>query len=285
MVAKTATRKSATGKKKIRKSASRSSTPPRRIENWEELLQTAINLPGTLGTTYSRFHNYSYLNMVLLLSQGVNEPCASYDRWREMGRHVIAGTHGYLINRPFIRKKRGAKEGDDDETYLSFVLVRGAHPYSHTEGEEPPAVEPPTWDRSKALAELKVREIDFFDLDWNTQGYSRGREFAINPAAVYPFKTMLHELAHIELGHTVEQPTLEEHKGVREFQAESVAHILMHEFGVGDQFNPDESRSYIQTWLAGGQVTDSDIKAVFRVADKIRKAGYPDEKKEPPASE
>jgi hypothetical protein len=148
----------------------------------------------------------------------------------------------------------------------------------------------PVWDRSKALAELKVREVDFQIPKWNAQGYSftsdGGHRFAINPVAVYPFKTLLHELGHIVLGHTVEVATEETHRGVREFQAEAVAHILMHEFDAVDQFDPAESRAYIQNWLSGAEPpTKKEITPIFRAAEKIRQAGYPVKKEDSTVSE
>ncbi|WP_280350378.1 ImmA/IrrE family metallo-endopeptidase [Nocardia abscessus] len=260
---------------KPRKTA-KPAAPAPSIENWEELLNIAITVPGAMGNTYSRFHRYSVLNMALLMSQGIMEPCASYERWKAMGRQVQKGTHAALINRPIIIK-REVEGSEDPATFKRFKLVKGAHPYSNTEGAELPPYVPPTWDRSKALAELGIRQVDYQKIDGNSQGYSFAKSFAINPVAVYPFKTLMHELGHIVLGHTVEVPTEETHRGIREFQAEAVAHIVLNELEATDQFNPSESRAYIQGWLNGETPSKQQIAAVFSAADKILRAGFPDQ--------
>jgi hypothetical protein len=242
--------------------------------DWQDTLETALKVPGSFGSTYTRFHTYSFLNQVLLYSQGCNEPCASYKTWQDMGRQVRAGTHGYLINKPITKKRRGAKEDDKDATYTSFVLVRGAHPYSHTDGDDLPAYEPAGWSLDKALAELDITRVPFESTNGNMQGYAFKRSLAINPVAVYPLKTTMHELAHIVLGHTDNAtPEALRHKGIAEFQAEATAYLLMRELDSEDHFNADESRAYIQYWLRDTEVTDKAIRQVFTTVTTILKAG------------
>lgn len=244
--------------------------------DWTEILHAAITVPGSMGSTYNRFYRYSFLNQVLLWSQGANEPCASYNAWKDMGRQVRKGTHGYLINRPVTRKRRHAAEDDENATYTAFVLTGGAHPYSHTDGDEPlPPYDPPSWSLEKAKAELGVTQVAFEHTDGNAQGYSYGHHYALNPMAAYPLKTTLHELAHIVLGHTTEtSPDREYHQGLREFQAEASAHLLMRELEAEDQFDPAESRAYIQNWLSDStNVPDKAISGVFKAVETILKAG------------
>lgn len=53
------------------------------------------------------------------------------------------------------------------------------------------------------------------------QGYSRGAEIAINPVAVRPVKTLMHELGHVVLGHTLPHAYEDYaiHQVIKEFQA------------------------------------------------------------------
>jgi hypothetical protein len=44
-------------------------------------------------------------------------------------------------------------------------------------------------------------------INGNLQGYSFDRKFEVSPVAVYPMKTLLHELGHIVLGHTTDCAT------------------------------------------------------------------------------
>jgi hypothetical protein len=54
----------------------------------------------------------------------------------------------------------------------------------------------------------------------------KGREVSISPIAAMPHKTLVHELAHIELGHTTESDFTDTDitpRSLREAEAEAVA--------------------------------------------------------------
>jgi antirestriction protein ArdC len=120
--------------------------------------------------------------------------------------------------------------------------------------------------------------VAFDHLDGNVAGYSVGKDLAINPVAVHPHKTMLHEVGHIVLGHTEEDRVAEyrQHRGLFEFQAESTAYLTGHELDLLDEGSASESRNYIQTWLQGERPPDLAVRQVFRATDQILRAGYPD---------
>jgi antirestriction protein ArdC len=230
-----------------------------------------------MSNVYSRFYQYSFLNCLLLYSQGVSEPVATYKRWAEMGRQVQKGSKAKAILRPISIKTKNAETGEDESKVKGFKMVNCLFTVSETEGEPLPEYELPEWSPATALEALDVREVPFAILDGNTAGYSVGREFAINPVAPYPLKTTFHELAHIQLGHTAPDAhaAYQEHRGTAEFQAEAVAYIVMNELGMAEFMDAPESRSYIQGWLRGDMPSDQDIRQVFTVADKILKAGRP----------
>src|SRR5688572_2332603 len=111
---------------------------------------------------------------------------------------------------------------------------------------------------SRAMSALAIRQVPFKSMDGNMQGYSVGQEFAINPVAVYPMKTRMHEIAHIALGHTTPEELAEYqlHRGHREFEAEGTAFLVVNELG---QLNDDMarvSRGYVQGWLKDDRPTD-----------------------------
>lgn len=248
-------------------------TPP----HWEQVLETALNLPGRSGETYSRFRNLSLGNQALLMMQGVTEPVHTFKGWPELNRHVKKGSKAKAIYVPMFRKQE--KENGDEEKRLSgFRLVNCMFGVSDTEGDDLPEYEPPTWSKERALGSLAIREIAYEHIDGNSQGYSVGKEFAVNPVAVYPFKTMQHELSHIVHGHTTEDRLQEyrTHRGLYEFEAEGSAYLIMNELGATDQFDADESRHYIQSWLQGQKPDEKSIRSVFSTADRIIKAGRPE---------
>ncbi|MET4003897.1 antirestriction protein ArdC [Arthrobacter sp. UYCu511] len=241
---------------------------------WQHLLEEALTMPGGMSDTYSRFYNYSLLNQVLLFQQGVLEPVNTYQRWQDMGRQVQKGSKAKGILRPMLRKETD-DQGVEEQKVRGFKMINCLFTVSDTEGDPLPEYEPKLWSPERAMATLAIREVAFDSLNGNTQGFSRGQELAINPVAKYPMKTLAHELGHIVIGHTSEgqHDDYLQHRGLKEFQAEGTAYLVMNEIEAHDQFDAAESRAYVQHWLRGEQPDDQSIRQVFTATDKIIKAG------------
>src|ERR1041384_4974624 len=105
---------------------------------------------------------------------------------------------------PLTRKMKDERSGEEQTVITTFVWKPHWFVLTQTEGEPVPMPEIPAWNKEKTLAALGIQEIPFTDTNGNVQGYARKREIAISPLAAMPHKTLLHELAHIELGHTLE---------------------------------------------------------------------------------
>src|SRR5207237_3144420 len=174
------------------------------------LLVSAVRDPGLLSKAYSAFHDYSLGNQLLAWSQclarGIQPgPMATFQRWRELGRHVRRGERALVLCRPVTVKRQPTDESDGAAAaavFTRFVYTPRWFVLAQTDGE--PMTEPPTpsWDKDQALAALNIEEAPFDLLDGNTLGYARARSIAINPTNPLPWKTRLHECAHILLGHT-----------------------------------------------------------------------------------
>lgn len=242
--------------------------------DYERLMQEALTMPGQMGSTYSRFYQYSFGNQIALWMQGVEEPVNTYKRWLAMGRQVKRGSKAKSIMVPLLYKGED-KDGNEEMQMRGVKWLSCLFTLSETEGEELPAWEPPTWSRERALGALGVREVAFQQSNGNIQGYARGNELAINPLAAYPLKTTFHELGHIVLKHTTDDGLQEyqQHRGIFEFQAESVAYLGMNEVGAQAYMDAAESRQYIQQWLSGREPAERDIRQVFGATDKILKSG------------
>lgn len=250
--------------------------------DWTKLLDEALTAPGNLGNTYNRFHDYSLTNMMLFLMQGLHEPVASYSRWKSLGRQVKQGSRAKEVIVPVMVNE---DQPPTDETLeekreriarlIGFKVVRAVFGYSDTEGDDIPPAPLPGWDLQKALGKLGIREAPFTSTDGNIQGYSYGLEFAINPVAANRHKTVMHELGHIVLGHTIpaSYDAAPMHRGLREFEAEGTAYLVMNELGQLDEESASVSRGYIQWWLAEEQPPVSSIKHVFRAAEALLRAG------------
>jgi hypothetical protein len=172
--------------------------------DWRATLTEALDAPGSLGNTYTRFYNYSFLNQVRLMMQGTREPVATYNRWVELGRQVRKGSKAKVVLAP-VMVSRDAKDGNGKRQILiGFRDSRTVFGFSDTAGDELPPVALPGWDVETALAALKVDRVTFDMIDGNVQGFSfqddNGRHLALNPTAAYPAKTLLHELAHLTRG-------------------------------------------------------------------------------------
>src|SRR5436853_6119051 len=237
------------------------SQPTERHEEiqFRQLLDEAVSKPGTLMRAYSLFWNYSLGNQILALIQANRRgitlgPIASFNRWKELGRHVKRGEKAIELCMPITMKRTVTEErgdGTDAETEITFkrfVFRRNWFMLSQTDGAEYQAPTIPTWDRARALSTLSVEEMPFEMLNGNCQGYAKGRQIAINPVAQMPAKTTFHELAHIELGHTSEAIHDSEStpRNLREVEAESVALLCLESLGMD---GADFCRGYIQSWL------------------------------------
>src|SRR5438128_5448883 len=134
---------------------------------FRQLLEEAVSKPGTLMKAYSLFWNYSLGNQILALIQANQRniplgPIASFNRWKELGRHVKRGEKAIELCMPITMKrtvKEHLEDGADVETEITFkrfVFRRNWFMLSQTEGAEyqEPAI--PAWDRARALAVLKV---------------------------------------------------------------------------------------------------------------------------------
>jgi hypothetical protein len=182
---------------------------------FRQLLEEAVTKPGTLMKAYSLFWNYSLGNQILAPTQANDRgialgPIGSFNRWKELGRHVKRGENAIELCMPVTCKRTVKGEGPDGNeaeteiTFKRFVFRRNWFMLSQTDGAEFQIPAIPAWDRARALQALNVEEIPFEMLNGNCQGYAKGRQVAINPVAQMPAKTTFHELAHIELGHSAE---------------------------------------------------------------------------------
>ena len=249
-------------------------SPEQRAIDWGKIIETALTAPGNVGNVYSRFYSYSFLNQMYLRMQGVAEPVATMKRWNASGRTVLSGSRAKEIIVPIFAKKTD-EDPDAEPAIIGFKAVRRIFTLSQTEGDELPPVALPEWDMDKALRELGIGRIPFDELNGNLQGDSRGRNIAVNPLAVHPHKTLMHEIGHVLLGHTTPEmlEQYEQHRGVMEFQAEATAHLTMNELGQLTDDMATHSRGYIQDWMRGERPPDKAIREVFTATDTILKAG------------
>jgi hypothetical protein len=122
-----------------------------------------------------------------------------------------------------------------------------------------------------------VTEVAFDTTDGNVLGFARGRSIAVSPLNPMPFKTTVHELAHVLLGHTTEGDQADsEHtpRNLKECEAEAVALLCC---AALDLPGVECCRGYIQSWWGlGNPIPERSAQRVLKVADQILKAGTTD---------
>jgi antirestriction protein ArdC len=248
------------------------------VSSFSNLLVSAVNEPGIISAAYRQFHNYSVGNQLLAWAQCLERgippgPLATYQRWRELGRHVRRGEKALTLCRP-VTVKRADDGAEEPTTTTWFVFKPFWFTLAQTDGEPLPNQPAPAWDVAKALSTLNIEEIPFDALNGNVMGFARGRSIAVSPLSPLPHKTRFHELAHVLLGHTGQGEQADDHltpRNLRECEAEAVALLCC---AALDLPGVEHCRGYIQSWWgAGNAIPDRSAQRILKAADQILKAG------------
>jgi hypothetical protein len=246
---------------------------------WADLLAEAVGQPGTISQCYSLFWNYSMGNMLAALHQclmrGIQPgPINTFLGWKQLDRQVRKGERAMWLCMPITwRRQPNDRDDQDDQTadiYTRFTWRPRWFVLGQTDGAEYTPPELPGWDRERALAALGITEEPFSHMNGNAQGYSRpGRVLAINPLAEHPARTLLHEVAHILLGHLDTSRDLP--AAVMEVEAEATAYLVGEALGL---VGADDSRGYVQHYLAkGAHIEETTARRIYKTADAILHAG------------
>jgi|GEM_PF-1232771 hypothetical protein len=264
------------------------------IENYLEKLANLVDEEIKSGFVKdfmrfaAKFHNYSFNNQMLIYAQKKDATYVnSESRWLKLGRAVTNKDQGIIILAPMTGKKKEKDadlEGQKEERKFVFFRPVKVYDISSTQvisGQEDKAkvFEPNDWRQDTdenteeltllinagiEIAKQKDISIDYEELAQGTGGYSAGGKIVINNTygGINKFSTLVHELAH-EILHQVMKPEerAKENKRDFEYDAESVAYIVLQYFG----FETKDSPRYIALWKG-------DSKAVKGRRENISKA-------------
>ena len=219
-----------------------------------------------------RFHNYSYLNTLLILAQRPNATLvAGYRTWQASNRYVRKGEKGIAILAPLLVRD------PDDHDQLNLVGFKTVYVFdlAQTEGEPIPQREDPRLlvdtpeDRTK-LSGLHFRLAMLcashgVKVSWDFQhehalGVYRPAEkhIAIRPGLSHTqaFKTLCHETAHMLLH------TGSERRDSAELEAETTAYLVSHALGIDTS---TYSFAYLASWT-------NSLEDLIQAGDRASKA-------------
>lgn len=252
------------------------------IPTFADMLATVATEPGILEQAFTRFHNYSIGNQLLAWIQCKEReitpgPIATYRTWQELGRQVRKGEKAISLLMPITcaRKQTDETTGEESQaTFTRFVTKARWFVLSQTDGRDYEAPAAPEWNGARALQALDVESVTFDLLNGNVQGYAVGRRVSVSPVAERPLATLLHELAHVVLGHTSKDERMEDGAAIgyaqREVEAESVAFLVLASLG---EDGLEYCRGYVQHYLRGNTIDERTAQRIFKAADTILRAG------------
>lgn len=233
-------------------------------EDWQRMLQVA-----------STFHRYSFNNVMLILMQRPDATrVAGYRAWQQLGRHVRKGETALRIFAPIVRKDAADDDAGDTTEQRRLVGFKAVPVFdvSQTEGDPLPDVEMPRllngeapaglWDALAAqVADLgyDLTRADCTPANGMTEWTTRTVTVRPDVDDAQAVKTLAHELAHVRLHEPSALPA-DHHRGRREVEAESVAYIVCHHYGLPTD---DYSLPYVAGWSGG----DRDI--VRETAERV----------------
>jgi antirestriction protein ArdC len=225
----------------------------------------------------SRFHRYSWGNVLLIYSQRPEAShVAGFHAWLKLRRFVRKGEKGIVILAPMVGKKKTDDTLTEDEQTRLFGF-RAAHVFdvSQTDGEplpEFPAIKGDPQGYTGWLKEFVANQSIVLEYDGRiapARGMSSGGRITLLPdlPAAEHFAVLVHEVAH-ELLHRGDRRKETSH-AVRETEAEAVAFVVCHAIGLDTNTS---STDYIQLHAGDRTTLAESLALVQQTASLILQA-------------
>jgi hypothetical protein len=230
-------------------------------------------------TAMSRFHNYSFGNVLEIARQMPTATrVAGFWTWKNLGRSVNAGAKGIRILAPIVGVKRKKdSEADKDITKQNtraLLGFRNAYVFdiSQTNGVDLPEMREISGDPGESIDRLAAfLKSQGIQLVYNPKiapalGMSYGGRIAILPgqSKAEEFSTLVHEAAH-EMLHKAERRTATT-KTVRETEAEAVAFVVGKAVGL---ITGTASADYIQLYHGNASLLAESLEVIQQTASVI----------------
>ena len=234
--------------------------------------------------TMSKFHLYSYGNILLILMQNpAATHVAGFQAWKKnFGRNVKTGERGIRILAPcpyrrFVEQEKRDQNGKPilgadgaplkERTLVQFLKYRAVTVFdiSQTEGRELPSIGVSELhgdiSHYKELADAITSVSPVPILYAAPPGAAKGcfnhltEEIIIRPgmSQTQTIKTMLHEISHASLHRRKNSEPPSKDRRTREVEAESVAYVVCQHFGIDTS---EYSFGYVAGWSSGKELDE-----------------------------
>lgn len=254
-------------------------------QHWQGYLQTM-----------SKFHHYSMANQLLIQAQRPDASVvAGFNRWKEMGRHVVKGERAITIYAPrtvneIVEDAAGNPViGEDGKprraTRVIGFTTASVFDVSQTEGEplpsphaeiseQPPAGFKEDLESAVRSSGYEVEYSDQIRADGLTNPETKKVIISSKLSPAMQASTLAHELGHIKAGHL--DRGAEYHtghggqRGPMEIEAESIAYSVCRANGMSKRLG-DASGTYISGWAraAGDAAVKESAQKVSSVVKDI----------------
>ncbi|MHB1934980.1 MAG: ArdC-like ssDNA-binding domain-containing protein [Acidobacteriaceae bacterium] len=230
-------------------------------------------------TAMSRFHNYSFGNILEIARQKPDATrVAGMYAWNQLGRRVKKGEHGIRILAPIIGvKRKPQEEAEKDLTEQNVVVLVGfRNAYVFDVSQTDDAELPEHASVKGEVGENRDRLIDFInaqgiELEFNERiapamGVSYGGKIVLLPgqSKAEEFSTLVHELAH-EMLHKADRRTTTT-KIVRETEAEAIAFVVGKAVGLQ---TGTASADYIQLYHGNASLLAESLEVIQKASSVI----------------
>lgn len=204
---------------------------------------------------YSRFHQYSARNALLILLQRSDAAkVASYKKWQELGRQVAKGSKAIWVYAPLTKREQDAVTGEPADKIFGWRLVPvfADLDLEQIDTDPLPILWKPLPDDCQHLVErvtqgLTARGVEVVTrrIKSGTQGYATSERIVLSSAITDSrnrLATLLHEAAHwtAHFGATAN----DKNKPQCEMEAEATAYVVLHRLGIVYPFSADYLRSH-----------------------------------------
>ena len=240
----------------------------------------------TYLATMSRFHKYSWGNLLLIAFQMPSAThVAGFNTWKSLGRFVKKGEKGIMILAPIVVKRSTDKDAAAEELNgkeKALVSFRPVYVWdeSQTDGKPLAEVSMVTGDPGDYADRLKTYVAELgIALEYSSdiapaKGVSHAGRITLLPnlSPAEGFGTLVHEVAHEKLHRT--ERRAETTRTIRETEAEAVAFVVCQAVGLD---GAEACSSYIQLWNGNKKTLTESLNFVQQTASQILSSISPGE--------